>query len=1244
MIRRLTLALLCATLAPTLSPQKPLDDGRPVPVFEGVVQANAPLVQGPDVPAPPRAAATSLSHHDTPSVPIGVSELPAPHSSAATAIGELAPESAGDYAQFSNVRVKSGECAVGEPTLAVASDGRNMFYTANWHAQSSTDGGQSWNEVNPYSQFGSRWGGFCCDQKVISDDGLSIWLLQYRKDGNGNGGIVLAAATSDADLGANRWSSNWSLDPQNFGFSDGYWFDFPDIAFSSDYFFLSINVFRSTGGLESAIVARIARSDIADGGSLTYQALMGDNDTQWSFRLAQGPRSAMYMATHVNTGRIRIHRWSDSGGLYAYERDISTWTRGLTPHAGPDGRSWIRNMQNRILAGYRSENEVGFLWRCNQQVDRPNNYVRLARFDVTGDGAPTRIEDYDLWNRDHSVAYPAAAANAWGHVGVIVSLGGGTRRPSCGTALFDDLEKFSAFRLFTASDNDPNEARWGDYFTVQAWPTLAGSGSFAGTGVQLSNGSNIYTDGLHKWIHFGRESMDEPNVTLMVVSSPVQDIPISLTPTDRTGDGDLRTPAYRGYAGDVLYRLEAPVRHVVDNDEAYRFRHWRWWGAPGVSSDQPVGEPALHAHLGTEDDRAEAIYAREWVLDVQTSDPGTGVGITVSPVDADGNGYGTSSFTRYYLGGEQVTLVAPFAGGLNRFGRWRIDGVAQTEGQRTITVTMDEHHTVRAEFGDGICYEPDLGTALGARDDSIHPNQSLGFDFPIPGGGTTNAISISSNGFFWLDGAATANDWTPNVTEFLNEPARIAPLWRDMTLGGEADDVYFNSFGDRAVITWHRARDYQSSDLFTVQCTLYPDGTVHTSYSGTIPEAEALVGWTGNTSADPGGSDFSSAPFDTGAQANAYERFRPSNAFDLTGRILSRQPNALGGSGVDLVQSACAPASTRSYGSGCGTVASFYDFGTQTDLYDQEFELTPNGAGGYDVDRCATSCYETTLGTAIRTGDDRLTAVPLPFAFPYPGNPTGSTAVSVCSNGFLWLEDGSSTETDYSPTVHEFLNSPARVAALWTDLNPDGAGADGIYVDSSAQRVVITWHQIPEYQGTQLFTFQLQLFDDGRIVLAYQGDIATSTDALVGFTPGDNATDPGHANLLAAVPFRTARPDLPPLSLSSDLEPILGSNLPLRIDDVPAGSPSGVVLLGVFEQNLALDPIGMPGCTALNTAEDALPFAVGVSSTAIADLPIPNLPAILGASFQSQAFVIAPGANTLGLVSSNGLELTFGEL
>jgi len=86
-----------------------------------------------------------------------------------------------------------------------------------------------------------------------------------------------------------------------------------------------------------------------------------------------------------------------------------------------------------------------------------------------------------------------------------------------------------------------------------------------------------------------------------------------------------------------------------------------------------------------------------WALTVTSSNPSSGVGISVSPVDLGGQSGGQTPLVCSYNGNTVVTATAPAMAAGNTFLKWQCDGVDWGNGLST-TVTMNAAHTLTAVF------------------------------------------------------------------------------------------------------------------------------------------------------------------------------------------------------------------------------------------------------------------------------------------------------------------------------------------------------------------------------------------------------------------------------------------------------------------------------------------------------------------------------------------------------------------
>src|SRR6202789_695937 len=87
--------------------------------------------------------------------------------------------------------------------------------------------------------------------------------------------------------------------------------------------------------------------------------------------------------------------------------------------------------------------------------------------------------------------------------------------------------------------------------------------------------------------------------------------------------------------------------------------------------------------------------ATTYMLTVDSTNPASGVAITVAPADNNSASNGTTSFTRTYNSGSSVTLTAPSTSGGNTFSSWTGCTTASTV---TCTVSLTANTTVTANY------------------------------------------------------------------------------------------------------------------------------------------------------------------------------------------------------------------------------------------------------------------------------------------------------------------------------------------------------------------------------------------------------------------------------------------------------------------------------------------------------------------------------------------------------------------
>ncbi|MBK8979195.1 MAG: hypothetical protein IPM29_25140 [Planctomycetes bacterium] len=326
-------------------------------------------------------------------------------------------------------------------------------------------------------------------------------------------------------------------------------------------------------------------------------------------------------------------------------------------------------------------------------------------------------------------------------------------------------------------------------------------------------------------------------------------------------------------------------------------------------------------------------------------------------------------------------------------------------------------------------------------------------------------------------------------------------------------------------------------------------------------------------------------------------------------------------------------------GCGAGEPASFYelfDIGNPTDLGNTPGLTMLWTGAGYVVTPGASPIVAPTGAFNLQLADDATVQVTLPWGFGYAGGSTSS--LWVCSNGWIALE--STALTDPVESVARLLAGEPRVAAFWDDLDPTVSGGVHAETDPANGSVFhVTWDRVPEY-GTAGAgnTFQVSFQQGGAIELKW-GSLST-LDALVGYSPGNGAVDPGATDISRLAGALLLGDDRPALALVPGARPVIGRTGAVVVQNIPPAATVGLHLIGLASlpaPGVALDVLGAPGCL-LQVAQLAAPgYGIGGSSATF-QLAIPNDPSLDGASLFFQDANAVPGLNPLGLITSNLVE------
>lgn len=391
---------------------------------------------------------------------------------------------------------------VGEPS--VAAKDQTVFYTGNWYAAVSTDGGNTFQFIDPDQAFRSQdppGSHFCCDQIVhyISKIDTFVWLLQYGPDTGDN--IQRLAFAKTADVAQGRWRL-FDITTKSLGVP-GAFLDFPDLAVGENMLYITTNIFPAQGRPGAAVV-RIPFSGIQSGQITAQRFVTMQLD---SIRVAQNCGKTAFFATHVDTSTLRVFSWKESASApTSKDLKVSRWVDGNGyPSRTPDGRRWLDRADARITGATLADKDLWFAWSVNRggANQRPKPFVQIAKIDSTN---MTVQDNINIWNPDYAIAYPALSTNSNNEVGITYMAGGGNRFPSHVVGLLTGTRRDAVVAEGARgplADPETGKHEWGDYLTARRY--YPNQKLFAAAGYTMQGaGDGSNRDCTPRFVLFGR--------------------------------------------------------------------------------------------------------------------------------------------------------------------------------------------------------------------------------------------------------------------------------------------------------------------------------------------------------------------------------------------------------------------------------------------------------------------------------------------------------------------------------------------------------------------------------------------------------------------------------------------------------------------------------------------------------------------------------------------------------------------
>ena len=167
------------------------------------------------------------------------------------------------------------------------------------------------------------------------------------------------------------------------------------------------------------------------------------------------------------------------------------------------------------------------------------------------------------------------------------------------------------------------------------------------------------------------------------------------------------------------------------------------------------------------------------------------------------------------------------------------------------------------------------------------------------------------------------------------------------------------------------------------------------------------------------------------------------------------------------------------------------------DLTNLSLTFSPNGSANfYSACQQPASGFHTdpSGGNVLSIDDDDSILVSLTDGEQISLYGTSYSSFFVGSNGYLTFN---SSDQDYTESLADHFGVP-RLSALFDDLNPSQSGT--VSTRQLADRIAVTYENVPEYGSSSSNSFQIEMFFDGTLRITHLA--ITASDGLVGISSG----------------------------------------------------------------------------------------------------------------------------------------------
>jgi hypothetical protein len=303
-------------------------------------------------------------------------------------------------------------------------------------------------------------------------------------------------------------------------------------------------------------------------------------------------------------------------------------------------------------------------------------------------------------------------------------------------------------------------------------------------------------------------------------------------------------------------------------------------------------------------------------------------------------------------------------------------------------------------------------------------------------GNSFTGFYVGSNGYItFTEGDQEYSESLENHFNML----RVSALFRDLnpSAGGQVSWKYMI---DRVAVTWQNVPEYGQSGSNTFQVELFYNGNIRLSWLAIAVE-RGIVGLSDGLGVPDDFQETDLSKLSTSPPPPPPPP--PSEADYLTEQFLNNEVFDLEFSSVTFT-----PASD-----GISYVGSLQDI--------TQLPTSPFG------------------GQSLGLRDDNFVRVVLSSQARVKIFDQSFRSFFVGINGYITFTRG---DTDFSQTLDEHFEL-LRIAGLYCDLTARNEGT--VTAKQLADRVAVTWQEVPEFSNTSPNTFQIEMFYDGRIRISW---------------------------------------------------------------------------------------------------------------------------------------------------------------